>query len=70
MTVFDYQMDRETWRNAWLYYRAAPHQEAAIDILYDELLVTDPTVLLTTSDWFRQFRDRNLVKSFMHPEGE
>ena len=67
----DALIDPQKWRECWLWYRNAPHQEEAILRLYKHLKETDPCLLSVNAEWFVGYTKRDkLVHSFMHPEGE
>ena len=63
-------ISEETWLDAWLWYRGAPHQEAAVRALYQRIARADPSLLQDDAAWLQAYRSRDkLVKDFMHPEG-
>jgi hypothetical protein len=67
----DALIDPQRWRDCWLWYRNAPHQEEAILRLYKHLKETDPSLLSVNAEWFVDYTKRDqLVHSFMFPEGE
>ena len=71
MSIEEHRISLEAWRDAWFWYRNAPHQQDAITKLYVAIWEADPCLLSEHSEWFCRYRDRDkLVKSFMHCEGE
>jgi hypothetical protein len=71
MTMEEGRISPETWRAAWHWYRGAPHQVEAVDLLFEAIWGSDPALLHENAEWFRRYRDRDkLVKSFLYPEGE
>lgn len=69
--IQDTMIHPQKWRDCWLWYRNAPHQEDAIMKLYRHIKETDPCLLSVNSEWFIDYTKRDqTVKSFMHPEGE
>jgi hypothetical protein len=63
----------DKWRDAWLWYRGAPHQQAAINKLYAHILeLPGGSCLLSRSaEWFEDYRGRDkLLHSAMHTDGE
>jgi len=63
----------QTWCDAWHWYRSAPHQQLAVERLYEEIAALPGGVQLLSehAGWFQQYRGRTrLVHDFMHPEGE
>jgi hypothetical protein len=66
-------MAKTKWRMAWFWYRHAPHQEEAIDLLFDHIAELPGGALLLTehSEWFQKYRQTpKLVHSATHPEGQ
>jgi hypothetical protein len=71
--IQDTLMGHGTWRDAWLWYRGASHQEEAINQLYAHILELPggACLLAENAEWFQHYRSRShLVRSFLHPEGE
>ena len=63
----------EKWREAWFWFRNAPHQQKAVNRLYAEILELPGGACLLSkhAQWFEEYRAKNkLVKDFMHFEGE
>lgn len=61
------------WAEAWLWFRAAPHQMEAVFMLYSHILELPggDQLLNEHAEWFARYQDRDkLVRGFMHPEGE
>lgn len=66
-------IDHEEWRDAWLWYRGAPHQQAAINKLYAHILELPGgfCLLSRNAEWLEDYRAKGkLVHDFMHPEGQ
>ena len=69
--IQDVLIDPQKWRDCWLWYRNAPHQEEAILRLYKHLKETDPCLLSVSAEWFVDYTKRDqLVHSAMHTDGE
>jgi hypothetical protein len=71
--IKDILMSRQTWRDAWFWYRHAPNQQAAIDKFFDHVaeLPGGPCLLTENAEWFQDYRAQTkLVHSAMYPEGE
>lgn len=63
----------EKWREAWLWFRNAPHQQAAVNKLYTQILELPGGACLLSqhAEWFEDYRGRDkLVHSAMHTEGQ
>jgi hypothetical protein len=70
--IKDILMSRQTWHDAWHWYRSAPHQQQAIDLLFDHIteLPGGACLLTEEAEWFQAYRVREkLIHDFMHPEG-
>jgi hypothetical protein len=68
----DTLIGHEKWRDAWLWYRGAPHQQAAINKLYAHILELPggACLLAKHAEWFEDYRSKEkLLHDFMHPDG-
>jgi hypothetical protein len=71
LSIEEHRISLEAWRDAWFWYRNAPHQQDAITKLYVAIWEADPCLLSEHSEWFQRYRERDkLVKSALHSEGE
>jgi len=71
LSIEEHRISLEAWRDAWFWYRNAPHQQDAITKLYVAIWEADPCLLSEHSEWFQRYRERDkLVKSAMFTEGE
>lgn len=69
--IQDNRISRQKFLEVLLWYRSAPHQIRAAQLLYEAIAQADPCLLDQNAEWFRTFQQREkLVKDFMHTEGE
>ena len=71
--IEDLLLTREKWRNAWFWFRHAPHQEDAVNQLYDHILELPggACLLAENAEWFQTYRQTpKLVHSASHCEGQ
>jgi hypothetical protein len=69
----DKRISLKRWRDAWYWYRNAPHQQDAVNQLYAHIyeLPGGACLLHEDAEWFQRFSKRDkLIQDFMHPEGE
>lgn len=71
MTMEEHRISPQRFRDAWYWYRNAPHQMDAVNRLYVAIWEADPCLLSEHADWFQRFTERpKLVKSALNCEGE
>jgi hypothetical protein len=71
MTIEEGRISFQTWLDAWYWYRNAPHQVDAVNLLFEAIWKSDPALLHENAEWFQRYRDRDkLVHSAMFPDGQ